>query len=443
MSIRRNLAFKMQNKLMKVALMLCSSLASSFVYAQPNDFHFNGFLTVAGYHGSSNQIGYKSSILGEQASHRGEWVFDDLSLLGGQINYSVNDQWQLVGQAVLKNELVDTDFDRIKIATLNYRPSSAWLFRAGRFYPRGYLISETRLIGYAHNQVLPVQDFYAQLPLPYVDGIDATYTQRTDFGLFSANLYFGETNITVDLGGDEPVTSEFKNLVGANLEYESRNWLLRAAYSQVEQIEGWGIIDEIEDFFTLLAHPALLQTKTQFMPWAEGAAFLQSDKAKDGVFKYYTLASEHNKGALRVRAELAHLSSGSFLLPDTDSGYVNFAYTHGEVTPFATLSFINSDKDKPFSTQPSGDLLDQVDQVLGIDSRVTLTVINGFLEPVYKQKSATLGMRWDFAQQQAVKVQFERKWVDKNSAGLWRVNQFSQTQAEQVDVFLVSYDRMF
>ncbi|MCU4674273.1 hypothetical protein N7931_01390 [Catenovulum sp. 2E275] len=425
------------------------SLVSCSIHADTSNFQFNGFLTIAGYHGSSNQIGYKSSIASEQYSYRGQWIFDDLSLIGGQVNYTINSQWELIGQVVLKNELIDNELERIKIATINYRPDSSWLIRAGRFYPRGYLVSESRLIGYAHNDVLPVQDFYSQLPLPYVDGIDATYTYRSNYGLLSLNSYFGQTQVTFKVEDLGDVTGQFKNLFGINLEYEVENWLLRASYSQVEQMEEWQIVSQIEGFMQLLANPQALPIENNFTPWLEGLEIIEQTKEKGGIFKYLTLAAEYHQNNLRIRSELARLSSGTYLLPDTDTGYINFAYTMNEVTPFLSVSFIHSKKGYTLNSFPEDDFLDTLDQVSPVlqntegGSRFVLNVINDFIDPSYKQKSLILGMRWDFELWQAVKFQFERKWVEKNAAGLWQTERFSQNGSEQVDVFLISYDRMF
>ncbi|GEM_PF-3375750 len=410
---------------------------------QAENLRFNGFLTLAGYHGSSNQLGYRTSLSSEHFSKRSQWVFNDLSLVGGQVNYQFNANWQVVAQAVLKDELVRSELDRVKIATLNYRPNSSALLRVGRFYPSNYLVSESRFIGYAHNEVVPTQDFYAQLAFPYIDGIDFTLTQRLNTGLLSLNAYYGQTKVNFDVDNLGELSEKLKNLVGVNFNYEVNNWLLRLSYSQVEQFNEWVIFQQVEDFFNIFSYPQSFPVDNNFTPWIEGLEVLEQNQKKGDVFKYFSFAAEYNHEQLRVRTELAHLESGNYLLPDTNTAYINLAYHSGRVTPFITLSMINSEQGVELKTMPEDAFLDAVDQVYELDSRAILQLVNSFINPAYKQKSVSLGMRWDFADYQAFKFQFEKKWVDKNGAGLWDRDIAVDSVAEQVEVFLISYDWMF
>ena len=408
-----------------------------------SELKLNGFLSIAGYQGSSSEIGYKSILTNQHYSRNHQWEFDDLSLIGGQVNYQFNSQWELVSQIVLRNEWISNEFDRIKIATINYRPDSAWLFRLGRFYPRSFLMSESRSIGYAHPDILPVQDFYAQLPLPYIDGLDLTYTTRSEIGLLKFNLHLGQTEIAMDFVDTGETSTRFDNLVGINGEIETGNWMFRLSYTQVEQMAQWRVATQIEDVFRLLANPAAFSPDNEFIPWLDGVNILNKIDEKGSVFKYLTLASEYTHDNLHVRSEVAYLSSGSFLLPDTRTGYMRFSYAYGAWTPFAIVSFINSEQGYSYTTTPDDNYLDALDAFYQQDSRFILKVVSDFINPTYKQNTFALGMRWDFARQQAFKFQYEHKRVKENAAGLWQKDRFAETDAQSVNVFLVSYDRMF
>ncbi|KMT65065.1 hypothetical protein [Catenovulum maritimum] len=427
------------NKFIKLAIATCIIFShSSNLYAR-DKLDIKGFLTIAGYHSSNDNLGFQPHLSSSDVGYKGDDEYLTLSKVGLQLNYQLSTQFELVGQIVAQKEVVVDNSDRIKIATLNYSPTSSLLFRIGRFAPRTYLLSDSRLIGYSNNEVIPNHDFYAQLPLSYVNGADLTYNFGLSDGVGTASIFTGRTEVNINATDGNTLNSKFKNLLGFNLEYQTNNWLYRFGYTQSQLANSWEQVDTAIQFLTLVSQ----DYPSPLVSWTEGKEFVEAYRVKDKWFRYKTLAVQYDNSIWRVRAEIGDLAADSSNIPKNKNAYVSFSRTFDQFTPFLTLSAIKTSSPRTFSKPDEG-----LVQFLSAQSNQNLAFglqqVFQFAETsAYNQKSISLGVRYDFALRQDIKLQFERKHVEAIGSNLWVVKDFSKIKDEYVSLIMFSYDRVF
>ncbi|WP_017446119.1 hypothetical protein [Gayadomonas joobiniege] len=399
---------------------------------------FSGFGTLAGYSATSKALGFRPDIAARGESFEHEVNFSDLSLLGLQLNHSFNSQFELMTQVVLKDELIRDDYDRIKYATLIFRPNQNWEFRLGRMAPQIYLLNDSRYIGFARDTVYPIHDFYAQLPLRFFDGFDLAYTQRYGDYLVKLGAYYGDSVFLIEAHGDE-LEGELDYLAGANLELAWDTSLFRASYTRV-QLAKFG---ESSNVRRILSQLATGDASLGLPPWPAAKMYGEQVSYSEKDFGYIALAYEFLSERYIATTEVAHLHSETAYIPKTVSGYSKLSWLAGQWTPYVFLSGVYSEQ----AFEPVHQAPDVVNQYLsaatGTDANAILSSLNEYLQVLYRHKSIGFGARYQMNQNIAMKAQFEHKWVDKNGGGLFISDNLSLNKKEQISVISVSMDWVF
>jgi hypothetical protein len=136
--------------------------------------------------------------------------------------------------------------------------------------------------------------------------------------------------------------------------------------------------------------------------------------------------------------ELAHSNSQTFI-GDSRGWYVTGGYRFGAITPYVTLARVRVDS----STSDPGLSLGGLPPSLAARAGGLNAALNGLLGSVVQQKSVTLGARWDFARNAALKVQYDRLDLDNGSPGVLSNTQPGFEPGGRVDLFSVTLDFVF
>ncbi|EWH08476.1 hypothetical protein DS2_17085 [Catenovulum agarivorans DS-2] len=429
----------MQAKWLRVDLLVIYfvCLFTATVQAQSKT-HVSGFGSIVGYHADSSELAFRTNIASSESGSRGEFELLDLSLVGFQVNHQFNPQWDFVSQVVFRRERTDDFSDRVKIATLNYSPNPEWLVRVGRFSPKLYLLSDTRFIGYSQDTVYPVHDFYAQIPVSSIDGIDVGFQKRFGRMFLAANAYTGNSDVWVNIEGFDVITP-LKDLFGANVAIEYGSWLFRAGYTKATH-DGYNVDQSVEQFANTLAAPP---PALGLPGWNGAVDLLNAYRIKNTDFSYSSLAVEYNKLDGYWRGELGKLATDSYLAPDSIAGYVQYTHRLGKLSPFIVVSSISTEDGYQPSTQPSPLLLAALSAATQTDVAQSLDAIVQSLNVKYEQHSLTLGFRLDLQADIAFKAQIQRAWVHKDGAGLWFRDTVARNPAEVVNILAVGLDWVF
>jgi hypothetical protein len=113
-----------------------------------------------------------------------------------------------------------------------YRPNSNWTLRLGRVALGTFLLSDSRLVGYANPWFHAPNELYASEPFQHVDGGQVLWHKRLgEFGLTLQSSYGMTEADEQALGATDALTAH--DLFNASAAFEFGNFLVRVAQTQL------------------------------------------------------------------------------------------------------------------------------------------------------------------------------------------------------------------
>jgi len=358
-----------------ISLALCASAA----LAEPT-YKLSGFGTLAAVHSDQDAADFTGSVFHPNGAGatRSTSTHPD-SKLGVQLNATFNSQWSAVAQVISQYQYDASYRPQLEWGNLTYKPSDALSLRAGRIALPAYLMSDSRLVGYAHVWARPPQEVYGVLPLTSNDGVDATYRSQFGSAQNTVQVYYGTNKVNIPNGS----TAEAKKSWGINDTVEVGSLTLRAAYTRLNEDLA------IKSFDGLYA----------------GMAFFGET---DMLEKYDThnmhtsalaLGAQYDPGDWFVLSEIVDYR-GASVLADSRAWYVAGGYRFGKFTPYAIHSRVKA----RIEDETNGGLMNG-----GIN-----TVLYS-ITPT--QKTTSVGMRYDVYKNTALKLQYDRLEAGSKSRG--------------------------
>jgi hypothetical protein len=293
-------------------------------------YKFSGFGTLGGAFTNNNDTAFRTSV--EQ--FRGATKSVDLgvdSRLAAQGTAIFSDSFSVTAQ-VLGLRRGDEDFNMgFEWLYAQYTGVDGLDLKAGRVVLPAFLVSDSRLVGYATPWLRVSPLVYAMMPMSHVDGEQATYRQAIGSAIASFQVTHGSTNgpssntSKVDLTAYslgtyyQPTTTqgETSNILGLNATLEWGDWTFRL--SQIKN------------------NSALSLTVTNPAPIVgmAGPTSASTLKFKD---KFTEAGLQYDNGQVVVMAEHVHRSTKNIRVQDAKSWYVAAGYRFGTVTPYAMVS---------------------------------------------------------------------------------------------------------
>ncbi|MDN4502594.1 hypothetical protein QX776_09275 [Alteromonadaceae bacterium BrNp21-10] len=392
---------------------------------------FSGFANLALTYEDSDQLDFMGSILNNPRDGLSPWSD---SSLGGQVNLQVSDNVDAVAQIVF-NDRSDTDLSNyLTLGFVRYRPNRNWALRAGRMNNNIYILSEYLAAGYAYLWSRPPLDFYSPASaIRSMDGVEAQYSRYIGDGFLQTSLQFGKTETSLDgVGGSFEL--KLKKIIVWTANYEVANWLFKGSY-----VTATTQTPDSTDFQALInafnAVPSYL--------WPAAAQYADDLDPEDGNIKYLALGMQYDDGDWTMQAELAQVDSDWLLFLPGRFGYISLGYHWGEFTPYVKIASNRRSDDVPEIVAPAfSDAVPQEVQI-GIYTLAGAAnmVVNGSTN---KQYSLGLGVRWDFADSMALKMQLDRFYISPPGASLWGLeNTANAVNKQQVNVFSLGLSTIF
>jgi predicted porin len=311
----------------------------------------------------------------------------------------------------------------------SYKPTLEWAnlkfditpdlsVRAGRIVLPTFLVSEYRKVGYANPWVRPPQEVYRVVPVTSTDGVDLSYRFRVDRFTNTVRAVYG--SLDVKFPGGSEVQADGGLTLADTLEFGSAT--LFAQYSRTH--------------LTVESVNPLFNAFRQFGP--PGQAIAGRYDVDDTKFQTISLGARYDPGDWFVMGEYARSHSRSFL-GDSRGWYVTGGYRFGAVTPYVTLARLQnhgntSDPGLPLAGLPPP----AAGQAAGLNA-----ALNGLLGSAARQRSVSLGARWDFMRNAALKVQYDHIDLDAGSAGVLSNIQPGFRPGGSVSLFSVVVDFVF
>ena len=353
-----------------------------------------GFGTLGLTHNNTGGAEFIRDILQPRGVADG-WSRDVDSRIGLQVNARLTAEIEGMVQAVSYYNHAGSYSPELTWAFVSYAPNPDLKARVGRLGWDAYQLADSRNVGYAYLWVRPPVDYFGQLQITHIDGADAVITRELGGGLASVKLYGGRADQKIPSSPGSDYELAGTRVLGANLDYRHGDWQLRTGYAAVR------LNNELPDFVPLLA--ALRGTGSPT------AAALAADLSLTGkTIEIVSAGAIYDHGPWQAHLMFNRTMSNTLAYPQKDSGYFLLAYRSGQWTPYVTLAGTRSQAAPQRGTGfPTPNPLDGA-------------VSTSLASSQSRQHTLTLGVRYDFMRNAALKAQLDRIRVQDNAAFLWR-----------------------
>lgn len=368
-----------------LALMIAQPTARAAEERETSTVSLNGFGTLGAARSSSRDAGYVRELSQPHGS-AGKWQGELDSLFGLQANWQATDTLTFIAQGISRYHLGSSYAPELMWAFARWEPTGSTSLRIGRLATDFYLYSDSRQVGYTYLTVRPSTDFFGVLPFSHIDGGDAQVTLPLGNGQLRGKIFLGWLDETLPLA-DRRWKLQGSRMLGGSLTYQSGAWTIRASSSELRFKHNLPI-DELTD--------GLRQASTLFPQAAQAANSLD---VAGSLSRFHSLGGIYDDGPLQAQLMVSRVEHSSTAFQNWWAGYFLAGYRVGEFTPFAGYSWIRTDK-KAQSTGIPGGLSPALDTLnTGFNSALA--------DSHADQRTTSVGVRWDFASNLDLKVQYD------------------------------------
>lgn len=336
---------------------------------------------------------------------KGHWSGKLDSVLGLQADFRLSEKTSAVVQGITRYRYDGSWRPELSWAFLRHDFSPDVTARVGRLGTEFYMLADSRLVGYSNLTIRPAPEYYGPLVLSYFDGVDVSATAPLGPGLLRGKLFAGLAAEKTPFA--EPLTWDLRDspMVGGHLDYLVGAWQFRLGHAQIK-FKNDQPINQMAGFDLTGLAPELkiVNTTTNF----------------DSIGMVY------DEGPLQVHGMLSRIGYDSAVYEDTRAGYLVAGYRIGRFTPYVGLSRAKSKAAKLTTPLPPF-LNQQIRQIMA--------------QTHSDQHTITLGTRWDFQQNLALKAQLD--FVRGNEDSRFPVRNANSDWDGRMSIFSVTLDFVF
>lgn len=337
--------------------------------------------------------------------NNGTWKLH--SSLGLQADCRLSEKMELVIQGVFKDRFDPDILDTIESVYAGFRPLPQTDIRVGRLGYDAFLMSDIRNTGYAYLWVSPPSEFYSWLPIFSVDGVDAAYTIDQGDVYWRIKAQAGRSSLEMPME-TSVYDFETEDLWTLSLSRQSGPLRIKAIYSQCTPL------NEAGRFNTLHAGLEAVAAATA-LPFpdinSEALALRKNLYFKDNKVSYIAIGAAYDDGSWVAQAEVAHSTAKADVLPNGNMAYMSIGYRLGDFIPYFLFSTINPGGDR-YKATSDWNLIGQ--EEFHSQALATLNITR------IEQYTNSLGIRWDFNNQSALKLQWDNTHIKPSGYGLWQ-----------------------
>jgi hypothetical protein len=365
-------------------LVLCAGLLGSFLAHAAEDsggwasehLAIKGFGTL-GFARSDNDAAEYVRDLSQPHGLTRKWSAKVDSLVGVQANLKLGMQTEGVLQLISRYR-----YDG------SYRPEVSWAFlrhdftpdsqaRVGRLGTEFYMQADSRLVGYSNTTVRPPPDFYGPLVFSYFDGFDASASMPWGDGLLRGKFFAGRSPEVSPFY--DPVTWNLKGtrLIGGHLDYFLGPWQFRVGHTEVK--------------FSANELP-LNYLAGMFIPDLDIVSLAPELSTKRKTTNFDSVGLVYDQGPLQIQAMLGRIEHETAAYEDSRAAFIIGSYRMRQFTPY--LGYSKTKSSASSITSPLPPPLDSIAQGLPAATHTD-------------QRTITVGTRWDFQPNLALKVQYD------------------------------------
>ena len=379
-------------------------------------FSFGAFGTLGEVHSNEDRADFTSSLLVPTgAGYTRRWSAEVDSLIAGQITANFTSRLSAVVQVILAQGSSSNWKPDLEWANLKYQIRPEFSVRVGRIMLPTFLLSDSRNVGYAIPWVRPPLETYSLVPVTDSDGADVSY--RMHIGDFVNDITgtYGETTPSLPTGG----TAEARHL-----------WV-------ISDTVGYGdaTVHIAYQHTRLTVHylDTLFAAFRQF--GSQGAALADKYDLSEKSVTFFGLGGTYDPGKWFLMGEWGTTEFHSVLGKST-GWYVTGGYRLAKFTPYLTYAALKADS----NTSDPGLTVSALPPSLVGPATVLNAGLNAVLGAIPVQRTLSVGTRWDFMKNLALKVQYDDTRLGAGSPGTLANLQPGFRPGSSVSLFSVTLD---
>ncbi len=346
----------------------------------------DGFGTIGTYKGSSDVAGVRTDQRQRVVSFN-DWRFDGDSQASIQATVNPHGKLKAVLQLISKKDINGSHKPTVEWAYVSYPLTSELDFKIGRTVAPIFIMSDYRNLNYAQTMARPQTEIYQVNPITYQDGATARWEKKVGAGMLQFEGFFGKTKVSV-AGGDV----DLSRVKGLSAKWGQDSWSVRGGYSWYDASV---IAPTVEaNIKTLSSLPSVYCTNC--------ASVIANQATRTGITATIaTIGATFDNGEWIGQAEWSKRDTNTVVIGSVSGWNVMAGYRVSDFTPYAGFSSYNVDAKRtdltpgaaaPLALKAQLNYLNQSFMGTGDPSRDAMTV----------------GVRWDFARNLALKAQYER-----------------------------------
>lgn len=359
----------------------------------PGNVHVSGFGTLGAVHADTDLADFSDSVLkasGAGATRR--WSMDVDTRLGIQLDVAIAPQWSAVLQLVSEQGYDNSYRPQVEWANVKYQVTPDVAVRVGRMALPVFMAAEHRKVGYVYSTVRQPTEVSGGVPITSSDGADLSWRWRTGALRHTTRLQYGRT----DLSLNDKTRLCASDILGLSHSVELGAFGARAS------VIGANVTVNLAD--------PLFSALRQFGP--AGAALVDRYSVDNKYISLVALGMEYDPGDWFVNIEGGRQRSQSLL--GTNIGLaIGAGYRWRAFTPYVGYSDVRAQT----PTHSTGLALAGLPPPLASLGAAANAGLNQLLVTLPEQSTASIGLRWDLAQNLALKLQFDSVTPHRNSRG--------------------------
>ncbi len=380
-------------------------------------FTFSGFGTLGLVHSSEDQADFSSSTFKpDGAGYTRTWSPAVDSLIAAQLTARLTSKFSAVVQVIAEQNADGAYEPHVEWANIKYQVSPDFSIRVGRTVLPSFLLTESRKVGFTYPWVRPPLEGYRVLPVTNNDGADISYRMHAgEFtSTFQANA--GENNIESPEG-----TGRVRRSWGISYTAEYASLTARVTYQKTN--------------LTIGSLNALFAGFRQFGP--EGVAIADAYDVDDKPLPILAIGVGYDPGQWFVMGERGAGGTDS-VLGKRKGWYVSGGYRYGPFTPYLTYAEGGAD-----NLSDPGLTVAALPPFLRGPATGLNAALNSILSSKAVQNTASIGARWDFANNFDLKLQFDHTDIGAGSTGTFINIQPGFQLGGKVNLFSATIDFVF
>lgn len=363
------------------ALCLVIMTGLSMAFSQAQAFDVTDDLEVSGF--VRAVVGYLDDDKNEIVGYKDDVSVEEQSLIAIQPTYSISDSLTITGQF-----LGHSNSDR-KSGTewlyVSYQPNNSWQFRGGKLRMPFFSYSDSIDVGYSYPWITAPIQVYNNYLFPTFNGVSGSYNYAGEHFALYLEGYYGYFDGEIFMAGSRvDVEARVTDLKGAVINLRSNNLSLRLSYHNGHNKTEVPQVDPLRN--------SLRQAN-----FAASANSLNFDGAAD----FYQASLGYDTFTSFYKAEWVKVNTEFDLAPSLTGYYLTAGHTIEDWTIHLTYAASSYSKVRaqqelrPLLSDQTNPLFPAAAGYFGLFDSVP----NGSLD------SYTLGARWDFDINMAVKAE--------------------------------------